>query len=95
MEFFYTCNDCPQLNITENEQLLLRLKGEEKFHLCYKYGKRVCHWSNKKGNHDPRIYPCAECRADRIVPIPVEEFRKLGYTEEEAKKLSELSVIYE
>lgn len=29
-----------------------------------------------------------------MVPVPVEEFNKLGYTDEEAQKLSEASVIY-
>ena len=61
--FTYTCNRCPQLNITEDEQDKLRLHGEDKFHLCYKYGKQVFHWSSGR-NHDRNIYPCSECVAD-------------------------------
>lgn len=63
MEFTYTCNNCPQLNITEDEQERLKLYGEEKFHICCKYGKRLFHWSTGK-NHDRNIYPCSECIAD-------------------------------
>lgn len=59
-----TCNDCPQLNVTESEQDRLRTVGVEKFHLCNKYGKRVFHWSSGK-NHDTNIYPCSECKNDR------------------------------
>ena len=54
------CNNCPQLSITEKEQDRLRSMGIEKFHICYRYGKRVFHWSNGK-YHDPNIYPCSEC----------------------------------
>ncbi len=60
---FYDCNYCPQLNITEKEQNILKLQGEEKFHLCCKYGKRLFHRSTEK-NHDGRIYPCYECRTE-------------------------------
>ena len=63
MEFTYTCNNCPQLSITEAEQERLRLHGEEKFHLCCRYGKRLYHYS-KENKHHKNIYPCAECRAD-------------------------------
>lgn len=63
MKFTYICNNCPQLSITEAEQERLRLHGEERFHLCYKYGKRLFHWDIGR-NHDENIYPCSECEAD-------------------------------
>lgn len=55
-----TCNKCPQLSISEKEQGRLRAMGEERFHMCCKYGKRVLHWSNGR-NHGINIHPCSEC----------------------------------
>lgn len=63
MKFTYTCNNCPQLSITEAEQERFRLHGEERFHMCYKYGKRLFHWDTGR-NHDGNIYPCLACEAD-------------------------------
>ena len=63
MRFTYTCNNCPQLSLTEEEQEQLKLHGEERFHMCCKYGKRLYHWDAGK-NHDRNIYPCSECEID-------------------------------
>ena len=63
MKFTHTCNNCPQLSITEAEQERLRFHGEEMFHMCYKYGKRLFHWDTGR-NHNRNIYPCSECEAD-------------------------------
>ena len=63
MKFTYNCNNCPQLSITESVQERLRLHGEERFHMCYKYGKRLFHWDTGS-NHSRNIYPCSECQAD-------------------------------
>ena len=63
MKFTYTCNNCPQLSMTEAEQKRLRLYGEERFHMCYKYGKRLFHWDTGR-NHDGNIYLCSACEAD-------------------------------
>lgn len=65
MKFTYICNNCPQLGITESVQERLRLHGggEERFRMCYKYGKRLFHWDIGR-NHDGNIYPCSECEAD-------------------------------
>ena len=52
MKFTYTCNNCPQLSITEAEQERLRLHGEERFH-----------WDTGR-NRTRNIYPCSECEAD-------------------------------
>ena len=63
MKFTYTCNNCPQLSITEAEQERFRLHGEERFHMCYKYGERLFHWDTGR-NHNGNIYPCSDCEAD-------------------------------
>ena len=58
--YLRTCNNCPYLNITEEEQDRLRELGEVMFHICNRYGKRVFHYDNMR-NHDANIYPCSEC----------------------------------
>ena len=63
MKFTYICNNCPQLSMTEAEQKRLRLYGEERLHMCYKYGKRLFHCDTGR-NHDGNIYPCSACEAD-------------------------------
>jgi hypothetical protein len=55
------CNNCINLNMTEQEQL--KLKDNSKNHVCKEYNTRVLHLSSSK-NHDPKLHPCTECRAD-------------------------------
>lgn len=54
------CNECNQLNITEDEQDALWGKGISEDHYCLKYNKRVFHRTRARV-HDPKIYPCSEC----------------------------------
>ena len=56
------CNDCRHLNISEREQNKLKAAGKIKPHICLKFGKKVFH-NAKTINHDPYLYPCAECVA--------------------------------
>lgn len=54
------CNKCSHINITEEEQHMLKTKT---FHYCNKYGARVIHKSNDIGFH-AFIYPCKPCCDD-------------------------------
>jgi hypothetical protein len=55
------CNDCINLNITEEEQR--ELKDNKKWHKCNEYNSQVLHLSNTK-DHNPKLYPCMECKSD-------------------------------
>ncbi|OOM17199.1 hypothetical protein CLSAB_19190 [Clostridium saccharobutylicum] len=56
------CNNCTNLNLTEQEQI--ELKDNKQWHKCNKYNSQVLHLSNAK-NHNPKLYPCSECIMDQ------------------------------
>lgn len=61
-EKYADCNKCKHLNMTEREQQQ-ESKDTHSFHKCNVYNSQVMHFTNKK-HHNPRLYPCQECRED-------------------------------
>jgi hypothetical protein len=54
------CNNCPHLNITEEQQERLWRASKKKtmlLHMCTKYDQRVFHYPYR----EPMIHPCQEC----------------------------------
>ena len=59
----YTCNNCPNLNLNEQEQeKLYKQTGEKQFHICEKFHKRLYHFSKCYGNLHPNLECCNECK---------------------------------
>lgn len=56
------CNECININITEEEQL----NNKDKFHKCNVYGARLFHRSTFNG-YNPNIYPCNKCVEDKYI----------------------------
>lgn len=68
------CNDCPHLNITEEQQEhMWRISKRMAMfpHICIKYNQRVLHYPYR----EPMIHPCKQCEeesecalVDQIIP---------------------------
>lgn len=56
------CNECKNINITEEEQEI----DKNKCHKCNVYGNRLFHRSTFNG-YGPYIYPCNKCVEDKYI----------------------------
>lgn len=57
------CNNCPHLNITEEQQHYLMITTGTKSmppHICTKYNERVLHFPYR----EPMIHPCPQCEKE-------------------------------
>ena len=67
----YTCNNCPYLNLTEEEQnKWYKQTGEKRFHICEKFHKRLYHFSTR-GNLHPNLECCNECKTILIKNVNI------------------------
>jgi len=57
------CNECLNINITEEQQ---RRLGNALNHVCMKFHKRVLHGVCKPNSPHFRINPCKECRGEHF-----------------------------
>lgn len=58
------CNDCPYLNITEEQQEHMWRISKRKAmfpHICTKYNQRVLHYPY----YEPMIHPCRQCEKEK------------------------------
>lgn len=58
------CNDCPHLNITEEQQERMWRISKRKAmfpHICRKYNQRVLHYPYR----EPMIHPCRQCEKEK------------------------------
>ena len=57
------CNDCPYLNITEKQQIMIQRGTGRNFvpHICMKYEERVLHYLYR----EPMIHPCRQCEEEK------------------------------
>lgn len=60
------CNNCRWLNITEEEQQIVKHRSYANEHSCMYYGTRVIHRAHSH-RHDPFIYPCDRCYNDNFI----------------------------
>lgn len=72
------CNNCPHLNITEEQQERLWRASKKKTmlpHMCNKYNQRVLHYPYR----EPMIHPCQQCEEEKenekITNQRIEELR--------------------
>lgn len=59
------CNNCRWLNLTEEEQQIVKHRSYANEHSCVYYGTRVIHRAYNH-RHDPFIYPCNKCYDDKF-----------------------------
>lgn len=58
------CNDCPHLNITEEQQIHTWKITKKKVifpHICIKHNQRVFHYPYR----EPMLHPCRQCEEEK------------------------------